>query len=163
MIHAPDPPASSSEAGPAGAGEIAHAFLGFRRIDSYPRWADQEEALELTDAEIEGLDGLAEREFDGLPCHQIAGCASPVQNDTMELECQLASHGIYCGDSGYLDHPRTEELAKTAGDWKLLLQLDSDDDLGIMWGDGGMLYFWVREQEARAGDFSNVWLILQCF
>jgi uncharacterized protein YwqG len=43
-----------------------------------------------------------------------------------------------------------------------LLQLDTDDDAGIMWGDCGMLYFWVRAEEAAIGDFRNPWLILQC-
>jgi len=31
-----------------------------------------------------------------------------------------------------------------------------------MWGDDGNLYFWVREQDAKVGNFSDVWLILQC-
>jgi uncharacterized protein YwqG len=44
----------------------------------------------------------------------------------------------------------------------LLLQVDSDD-VGMMWGDGGRLYFWIREQDARRADFSNVWMILQCY
>lgn len=47
-------------------------------------------------------------------------------------------------------------------EWRLLLQLDSDDASDMMWGDSGILYFWIREADARAGDFSNVWVILQC-
>ena len=31
-----------------------------------------------------------------------------------------------------------------------------------MWGDCGMIYFWVREPEARSGNFANAWLVLQC-
>ena len=31
-----------------------------------------------------------------------------------------------------------------------------------MWGDCGMLYFWVREEDARKADFSRVWMVLQC-
>ena len=30
------------------------------------------------------------------------------------------------------------------------------------WGDAGTIYYWVEEHRARAGDFSNTWLILQC-
>jgi uncharacterized protein YwqG len=108
------------------------------------------------------LTDLQARPFQGLPQHQIGGFPSPVQGDIMELECQLVSHGIYCGDeSGYRD-PRATELGASARDWKLLLEFDSDDDLDVMWGDGGMLYFWVREQDARAGKFADTWLVLQC-
>ena len=32
----------------------------------------------------------------------------------------------------------------------------------MMWGDVGTLHCWIREPDARAGDFSGVWLILQC-
>lgn len=31
-----------------------------------------------------------------------------------------------------------------------------------MWGDVGMIYFWIQDEAARRGDFSNAWLILQC-
>jgi uncharacterized protein YwqG len=40
--------------------------------------------------------------------------------------------------------------------------MDTDNDIGVMWGDGGMLYFWVEEHEARDGNCGNAWLILQC-
>ena len=81
----------------------------------------------------------------------------------MEDECQLASHGIYVGDAEGHKDPRAPSLKAGAKDWKLLLQLDTDDDIGWMWGDVGTLYFWVREQDAQAGDFSRVWMVFQCF
>jgi len=93
---------------------------------------------------------------------QIGGFPNPIQNDTMELECQLVSNGLYCGDlSGYED-ARAAELAKGAGEWRLLLQLDSEDEIGEMWGDCGFIYFWIRESDARAGRFDKAWLVLQC-
>jgi uncharacterized protein YwqG len=80
----------------------------------------------------------------------------------MELDCQLASNGIYVGNpEGYQD-PRRAELEAGAAEWKLLLQLDTDDDTGWMWGDTGTLYYWIRESDARRGDFSNVWFSYQC-
>jgi uncharacterized protein YwqG len=94
--------------------------------------------------------------------HQIGGWPYPIQNDSMELEAQLASNGIDCGEPSNYRTARAEALAAGASEWKLLLQLDSDDDLNMMWGDSGILYFWAREAEARAGDFSKVWMILQC-
>lgn len=80
----------------------------------------------------------------------------------MELECQLASNGLYVGNSSGYDDPRRPALEPGAVDWQLLLQIDSDDDVGMMWGDVGMLYFWVRKQDAERADFSNVWMVLQC-
>jgi uncharacterized protein YwqG len=53
-------------------------------------------------------------------------------------------------------------LEPGAKDWKLLLQLASDEDTEMMWGDGGTLYFWIREADLPDRDFSKVWIILQC-
>lgn len=95
------------------------------------------------------------------PRHQVGGYPSPIQGDGMELEVQLASNGIYVGGpDGYSDE-RVAALEAGAGDWRLLLQIDSDDAAGIMWSDSGTLYVWVREQDARLGDFSRVWIVLQ--
>lgn len=30
-----------------------------------------------------------------------------------------------------------------------------------MWGDCGMLYFWVEAEAARAGRFENVWAVFE--
>ena len=57
---------------------------------------------------------------------------------------------------------RVASLRDGCKDWRLLLQFDSDDDLNVMWGDCGKLYFWIREQDARLGRFDAAWLILQC-
>ena len=80
----------------------------------------------------------------------------------MELESQLASNGLYCGDATSYDDPRVASLRGGSKDWRLLLQFDSDDDLHVMWGDCGKLYFWVREQDARLGRFDAAWVVLQC-
>jgi uncharacterized protein YwqG len=78
----------------------------------------------------------------------------------MQLEVQLTSHGINTGGpEGYKD-PRVEGLRAGATDWRLLLQIDSNDDM--MWGDAGMIYFWIPTASLRAGRFDDVWAILQC-
>lgn len=116
----------------------------------------------LTDEEFDQLYDATEEPYEGMPAHQVGGFPSPIQGDHMELEAQLVSNGLYCGDSSGYDDPRAKELASGVADWVLLMQLDSDDDVDMMWGDGGRLFFWIREQDARRGDFSNVWLVLQC-
>jgi len=32
----------------------------------------------------------------------------------------------------------------------------------MMWGDMGMLYFWIRAEDLAARRFERVWMILQC-
>jgi uncharacterized protein YwqG len=97
----------------------------------------------------------------GVPTeHRLLGWPDPDQNAEMELECQLMSTG-----SGWtwndMDRIRAE-LAPATAEWRLLLQLASDDAAGMMWGDLGLLYFWIREPDLAARDFSRVWMIMQC-
>lgn len=120
------------------------------------------EALGLNDTETDAYLELRDARFGGRPQHLIGGFPSPVQGDEMELECQLASHGIDVGGpSGYAD-PRAAALQPGASEWRLLFQFDSDDELDVMWGDCGRLYVYVREADARAGDVSRIWMVLQC-
>ena len=162
VLHVPDlespatPTAKSEELFP-------HMGIGFRSIETLPSTERPEvDALSLSDQEFEEYWKLRDAPFQGLPKHQLTGLPTPVQGDYMELECQLVSNGVYCGDSNGYNSPRAKELEAGAGDWRLLLQLDSDDDAGVMWGDCGTLYFWVRAQDAAEGRFENAWLILQC-
>lgn len=84
-----------------------------------------------------------------LTIHRLLGHPDPIQGD-MQLECQLVTNGLYCGDAaGYAD-PRRTALAQGAHDWRLLLQVDTDETLGSEWGDTGRVYFWLREQDLAA-------------
>jgi uncharacterized protein YwqG len=95
--------------------------------------------------------------------HRLLGHPQQIQGD-MALECQLVSNGLYWGDStGYQD-PRGGALEPGKGDWRLLLQVDSDEDNpGWMWGDSGRIYFWIRDDDLRQRRFENCWLVLQCY
>lgn len=75
--------------------------------------------------------------------HQIAGYPLPVQSDPME---ELAE-GDRFGD----DTP-----------WQLLLQIDSDERMGIMWSDTGTIYLGVKNRSLATADLSQALLILQC-
>lgn len=116
----------------------------------------------ISQEEEEDYYELSSNVFENHPRHQIGGFPEPVQSDSMEEECQLASAGVYCGDSSGYNSARAEELRQEPNDWRLLLQIDTEDDLDLMWGDSGTIYYWIRERDARAGDFSKVWLVLQC-
>lgn len=94
--------------------------------------------------------------------HRFLGHPQSIQGD-MQLECQLVSNGLYCGDpSGYND-PRAESLREGAKDWQLLLQIDSDEENpGWMWGDCGRIYFWIHRDDLIDRAFENAWMCLQC-
>ena len=108
------------------------------------------------------LDMMSRQAWDAPgPRHQLLGYPHPIQNE-MELECQLVTNGLYCGDRGGFEDPRAQALAPGARDWRLLLQLDSDEEAGMSWGDTGMLYFWIRDEDLRQRRFDRVWMVLQC-
>lgn len=102
------------------------------------------------------------------PFHQLLGHPHAVQNANMEVECQLVSHGIPLEAYWELirvgsDLPtHIAALAESAKDsWRLLLQLDSNSELDMLWSDTGMLYFWVTERGLREKDFNDVWVVVQ--
>jgi uncharacterized protein YwqG len=98
----------------------------------------------------------------GLIQHRLLGHAQPIQN-AMELECQLASNGLYCGDPLGYESEQARMLEADAANWRLLLQMDTDEEgPGWMWGDVGRIYFWIKQQDLAARRFDDVWLILQC-
>ena len=163
VLHVPDVSAPSPSPTPGSSGLLPYSAVGFRRIQVLPSGERPEvQVLNFSDAEFDTYFDLAEGRFGGLPKHQLLGLPSPVQGDSMELESQLASNGVYCGNPEGYATARAKQLEDGAKNWRLLFQMDSDDELGVMWGDVGMLYFWVEEAAARRGDFSDVWLVLQC-
>ncbi|MDQ6423651.1 YwqG family protein [Paenibacillus sp. LHD-117] len=93
--------------------------------------------------------------------HRFLGHPDQIQGE-MQLECQLASNGLYCGDSTCYEDPKRKLLESGAESWKLLLQIDSEEDIGMMWGDVGRIFFWIHEDDLREKNFNNVWLVLQC-
>lgn len=105
--------------------------------------------------------------FPAIADHRIMGYPDPIQRsaEAMQRKCQFVSHGLYMGGGGgpAFDEDKAKLLEAGAKDWRLLLQLDSDSDAGMEWGDRGRPYFWIREQDVRAKNFEDVWMILECF
>lgn len=121
---------------------------------------------------VTGLDTVPESPFEDLmevlwgehgwgSRSKLFGYADEIQNP-MEDECALVTGGVYCGDGSSAQDPRTPELRATAHDWELLLQVNSHDEAGMMWGDMGAIYYWLRTQDRQAARFDRSWLILQC-
>jgi uncharacterized protein YwqG len=91
----------------------------------------------------------------------LGGYPDQIQGDMM-LECALVSAGLYCGDATAYQDPRLPVFRQEAHDWRLLLQIPSSESAGMMWGDLGCLYYWIREDDLAACRFQKSWMILQC-
>jgi uncharacterized protein YwqG len=80
----------------------------------------------------------------GKMAHRLLGHPDAIQGD-MQAQCAaMTGHGD--GDR----------------DWRLLLQVDTDEKgTGMSWGDGGRLFFWIRRQDLACLNFDAVWVVLQ--
>jgi len=132
-----------------------------------PDWSSLQDHLSDDLSVIWGeLDGLDEF-YDAIASdndgeeHVFGGWPRIIQNP-MELECEMVTQGLNESSSEPYRDPRMPTVHKNAQQWRLLLQLDSDDRLDWMWGDMGMVYFWCREEDIAAARFDRVWTILQC-
>jgi uncharacterized protein YwqG len=97
--------------------------------------------------------------FPEVPLHRLGGHPNEIQESRMALECELGSRGL--DTETIFDGEVEPKILRASKSWRLLFQIDSDPDIGMSWGDGGMLYIFVREADARAGNFSRTWLISQ--
>jgi len=138
----------------------AHSFhLDELDLDAteFAAWAQLRERL----AELQGV-LLEESCPDWLILHRLLGHGEPMYGREMELDCQLVANGLDLSDGeGYAD-ARRDELEAGAAEWRLLLQLSSDPDLGWSWSEPfGRLYFWIHAADLSAGNFDRVRTILQ--
>jgi uncharacterized protein YwqG len=143
-----------------------------RRVDcvlvaepTVPHWGAFDR-LRLIDVDRAQVFEEALWEADRGPFHRIGGWADPTQSEPA-VAVALAEAG-HVGDDGFVHyrHPDMQRLYDTANeDWFLLLQLDTDDGSdgpGWMWGDAGVMFFYVRPQAAAVGDFDNAWMNWDC-
>ena len=119
-------------------------------------WGEYDEALEAL-----GIDPDEETE----KC-KLLGYANLVQSE-MLTECERISRGLYCGDSESYANTPVEvkaDIEKHAADWVLLCQIESFEYNGaeLMFGDCGLVYFYIKKSDLKKKNFDNVWLVLQC-
>lgn len=127
---------------------------------------DQDQLLEewsLSPEERERYSNLLEtwRESQPPTWNRMGGYPEHIQGDS-KLEAELVSHGIDCGGpEGYQEAER-RGLGAGAADWELLLQIDSDENAQMMWGDLGRVYFLIRKQDLAQRNFGAAWISMQC-
>jgi uncharacterized protein YwqG len=118
------------------------------------------ELLKLTEAEQDAYSCIFEDLIDAWPRHQLFGHAKQWQND-MQLDCQLISNGLSVSAPDWSSGPRRDALEAGVSDWRLLLQVDSDDNAGMLWGDLGSVYYWIKRSSLESRSFEDVWVLLQ--
>ncbi len=145
--------------------------LSFSCYNSYPSFEELECHSKVEcdwdkyDKAIEKIEG---REYNlNIERHKIIGYADIVQNE-MLTECEMTTRGFSYGtpeDFQNASAAEKKDIASSATDWILLFQMASiqDEDYELMFGDCGNLYFYIRKQDLEKRDFSNIWLILQCY
>jgi uncharacterized protein YwqG len=140
--------------------------VSFRRFKSAPStdWlGPQAYEFERENPDIdlrEQAAGVTLPSFGGV-AHRIGGYPDEIQSDCMRVVCERISRGLPAYDDK--QGPVPPEMEKASKDWRLLVQIDSDGDLDWNWGDGGMLYVFIRREDARRGDFSQTVTLEQCY
>lgn len=119
-------------------------------------WSEAEEWTRLRErlAAAQGVE-LEDAVAEYHALHRLLGYPDTIV-EGMELEAQLVSHGLDLSTGEHYLDPRAEELEPGAAEWRLLLQLSSDADLGVAFGWYERLFIWIRDADLRARRFDNV-------
>jgi len=156
-----DPAGARVRAAPTGAEAFTERGLRPQPVLTLPdRWSEPMPALLAAEPAV--ADVLARFDADRPRLrHRLLGWAQD-GHDSMQRVCRLAASGVYTG-AGAAGAARADLRLGPAPDptrdWRLLLQLDSDDGAGMVWGDECRLYFWVPPGPF---DPTATWMVWRC-
>jgi hypothetical protein len=61
------------------------------------------------------------------------------------------------------DDARASTYLERADRWQLVLQIDSDSEAGMQWGDAGRIYVCIRKKDLADSRFERCWTMMQCY
>ena len=163
QVHLGEGPAGGPRSPPARGLRFPEQHVGFQRYTSLPSldWLGVDVAeADLSESDLDELADLPGEPFGDEIQHRIAGYPSEIQDEQMAVSCELIRRGLPPAHEGTEITPAILRASKA---WRLLLQIDSDPALKMNWGDGGRLYVFVREQDAKAGDFAGTITLSQSY
>jgi uncharacterized protein YwqG len=100
----------------------------------------------------ENIDEMIENYFEHFEeGNKLFGNPHYIQGE-VESECEYGSKGLE------FEQHDPKEVAK----WQLLLQVDSNNQCNMMWGDLGCIFFCIKQEDLEAHKWENHWAIMQC-
>ena len=90
--------------------------------------------------------------------HRLLGHPDYIQlGDTRYmLALDHDTEGRFISD-GFGNYTNPAEFVAEARRWRLLAQFTGDEHARMSWGNGGMIYFWIREEDLAARRFDQVY------
>jgi hypothetical protein len=92
--------------------------------------------------------------------HQLLGHALMLPEEEMAAQLVMEDNGLWYPEPpvyrNAIDICHEAGLIEQVYEWELLLTLEYDEKREWSWGKAGTLYFLIRQQDLRTGDFSRV-------
>lgn len=115
---------------------------------------DMEISEDLRGRHIDFLDSLHSEEDD---LSRLWGYPDVVNRDLRIVSSIVSKGNELSSDSYAIAEAESKEETRN---WVMLLQIDSDEDMGLMFGDMGKITYYIERDKLAKLDFSNAWCIL---
>ena len=152
--------AGKPRAAPAGATTFKERVLGATAVRVLPDAEDLPDGVAFGEADEAYFEHAAALVPE--PDHRVGGHPAWIQGDGRG-DAAVAAVGGSTGTPEKAREARERLSPGPASEWRLLWQLDTDDEAGFMWGDAGRLYLLARDEDLKARRFDRAWLVLQCY
>jgi len=93
--------------------------------------------------------------------HRLCGWPCPVIQNDPRFAAVMSARGLSFRLWRKMKDAQKAELEAEIHEWVLLLQIDLEELLGQPYGDGGYVYFVMREADLRERNFDRVHAIYQ--